>query len=61
MDHKFRIPTPVDPPVYTPLIKLESERGGAKLSLSAVIFISLHNVYSNKYGNGYLTAGWSWT
>ena len=33
-------PTPVDPPVYPPITKLESERGVAKLSLSAVLLLA---------------------
>ena len=66
-------PTPVDPPVYPPIIKLEIVRGGAKLSfffffdksgrgqtiIECCVFITLHNVHSNKYGSGYLSAGWS--
>ena len=52
-------PIPVDPPVYPPITKLESERGVAIIECCA--FISLHIVHSNKYGNGYLSAGWSGT
>ena len=47
-------PTPVDPPVYPPITKLESKRGVAIIECYA--FISLHIVHSNKYGNGCLSA-----
>ena len=33
-------PTPMDPPVYPPIIKLESERGVGKLSLSALLLLA---------------------